>query len=426
MRLDDFKDQDFVNFENWIQRKPWILKSLNKKRVIDYLKFLPDIIDLDLSSQLDLIDLCKNQCKVILSAHFEGNLKEVQALYQKMKTYSCDFIKIVVSPPNLIECLKILKFFREIKEENCIRFCLQERYRFTRFFGLVDQHPFIYCGCEGQLTGPGQISLTEIENFQSFKTRPKLLGLIGNPVDKSVSDTVYNRYFKKKKISAIYLKIKIEEKEFEEALVLLKEIGFFGLSVTTPYKIMINPCSKESYNTIFFEQNIRYENTDQMALLFFIEEDLRKKSLEILVIGFGALGENFAKKLSLLGAKVFVKNRTKEKIDRAINEGFSIKHHQDDLKVYDVVIQTSSEAFFKEDLFYQGPLGKKMIECISNPIFTSFVKKGIHENCEVFLGCEFFIRQGFFQMKEFLKEYFLEDFWILNYMECVNSLLRKC
>ena len=124
--------------------------------------------------------------------------------------------------------------------------------------------------------------------------------LIGNPVDHSVSPSMFKYISQKKKIEYEHLKIKIDKKEqLEDALNALNLLGFCGVNVTIPYKIdiakfmnEIDDSAKviESVNTIKFTQNglIGY-NTDGIAAIKSIENKLCKinENTKILIIGAG-------------------------------------------------------------------------------------------------------------------------------------------
>lgn len=124
--------------------------------------------------------------------------------------------------------------------------------------------------------------------------------LIGNPVEHSVSPTMFKYISKKKKIEYEHLKIKIDKKEkLEDALNALNLLDFCGVNVTIPYKIDIAKFMNEidgsakaikSVNTIKFTQNgfIGY-NTDGIAAIKSIENKLCKidKDTKILIIGAG-------------------------------------------------------------------------------------------------------------------------------------------
>lgn len=427
-RLDDFSPEDHKVAWNLKQMKPWILKSLDFNRIFSHLEKNPIFIDVDFFSQIDIYHEIIKKYAVILSAHLRADLEEVKILYRSMRNFKAEMYKLVVIPKNQIECLKIVKFFREIKEKNVVRFCMGEDFSYTRYFGLIDQHPFIYIGLDGMLTASGQISLSEIKNYQNVYSQPKILGLIGDPVTKSISDIVYNFYFKQKNISAIYLKIRLKENEFDEGINLLKEIGFLGLSVTTPLKAKASTFHADDFempcNTLILKNPISAFNTDNQALLNILEKSVDLQGLKVLVIGCGPLAISFMKALINKKALVYVKNRTQQKIE-SLKKKLPILSYENEPVT--VVVQATSKEFFEENPIEEEFIDAEIyVESVVIPVFTCFAKNYLLKNQKVYLGYELFLEQGILQLKKYLENEPFDDFFTFLKGITIKELQRKC
>lgn len=129
-------------------------------------------------------------------------------------------------------------------------------------------------------------------------TPVKIFGLIGNPVEHSLSCLMHNAAFKALKINAEYKLFRLETKELEHFLFNLNNNNIFGLNVTVPYKEKVMPLldsvSQEAkligaVNTIkVSENNLEGFNTDGEGFIKDLKEGL----------GFNPAG----KSISILGA----------------------------------------------------------------------------------------------------------------------------
>ncbi|MGQ4915777.1 MAG: shikimate dehydrogenase family protein, partial [Candidatus Asgardarchaeia archaeon] len=69
------------------------------------------------------------------------------------------------------------------------------------------------------------------------KTRlPLKFGLIGKPVEHSLSPLMMNTVFNELKINAIYVAFEVDELRFQDAIKGLSALKFSGFNVTIPYK----------------------------------------------------------------------------------------------------------------------------------------------------------------------------------------------
>ena len=120
----------------------------------------------------------------------------------------------------------------------------------------------------------------------------KKFGIIGSPIQHSLSPTLHNYWFKKYKIDASYSIINIKDSELGDIVKKIKNKKLNGINVTLPYKqkivphlnLLVNDAEiTSSVNTIYLnEQNsIIGENTDvfglQAAYLKEVDDISKKK-----------------------------------------------------------------------------------------------------------------------------------------------------
>ena len=70
----------------------------------------------------------------------------------------------------------------------------------------------------------------------SVTGKTRLLGLIGNPVEHSISPQLHNSLSMLKGLDLIYVPLKVDKENLEVVVKVLKALEFVGFNVTIPYK----------------------------------------------------------------------------------------------------------------------------------------------------------------------------------------------
>jgi len=186
-------------------------------------------------------------------------------------------------------------------------------------------------------------------------------GVIGNPIDHSLSPMIHGEFAKEFDIEISYEKILSPVEAFDLTAEQFISGGGFGFNITIPFKLNAYNFSKEltpdakaagAVNTIKAENNIIFgENTDGKGLVNDLERNLKQtlQDKEILIIGAGGATQGILKPiLDNKPEKILLANRTKEKSLRLANEfskygkicGFGIDQIKS--KPVDIVINATS------------------------------------------------------------------------------------
>ena len=243
----------------------------------------------------------------------------------------------------------------------------------------------------------------------------KLFGIIGNPINHSLSPILHNYWFKKYKINANYEIIEASENNLHEIIKKVRDGIFSGINVTLPFKQKIINYVDEnindanltgSVNTVFLDNNkIIGENTDvfglQAAYLKEIDNSSKKKAL---VLGAGGVSPSVILSIKKSGIKhISITNRTNEKcifLKKRFNFLNIIPWEkiQNEIKNFDLIVNATSLGLkdgkdfnftflnTKNDLIY--------IDTIYNPLETKTFKFLKENGKKVFNGLDMFIYQG--------------------------------
>jgi len=153
--------------------------------------------------------------------------------------------------------------------------------------------------------------------------------VVGNPVEHSLSPTIFNYLFKKNNINAQYLKY--NAKNEDEFLKFIQSKKFHGLNITLPYKkrahtIIDSTVDKIASNSINCIKNnrgiLRGYNTDEYGFLKMIKNlNYNFNNYDILILGNGGSASTiFHALINELNNDLFIWGRNKTNVVKFIQE----------------------------------------------------------------------------------------------------------
>ena len=261
-----------------------------------------------------------------------------------------------------------------------------------------------------------------IDSRVTGKTR--LLGLIGNPVEHSISPRLHNSLSMLLGLDLMYVPFRVDKESLEVLVKALKAVDFVGFNVTIPYKrdIMkfIDDNTKEailmgSVNTVKkIEGRLYGYNTDGEGFLRAFKEEAGTgfKGKKVVMIGAGGVARPIAVKIAMDGAeKISIVNRTTERsveLAEVVNENVAeivqVYNLEDKtLKMAceesDIIINTTSVGMIPdidrspiENIDYFN--GQIVYDVVYNPIKTKFLADAESKGCKVINGLGMLFYQG--------------------------------
>ncbi len=154
----------------------------------------------------------------------------------------------------------------------------------------------------------------------------RLVGLLGWPVDHSLSPAMHNAAYAALGLDWVYVPLPVAPERVGEAVAGLAALGFAGANVTVPHKQAVMPFLDEltpmaqaagAVNTLIVraDGSLLGDNTDGAGFM----ADLQAhgvRSRRAIVLGAGGAARSVAYALLEAGAEVAVANRTPEHADR--------------------------------------------------------------------------------------------------------------
>ncbi|MFA6915093.1 MAG: shikimate dehydrogenase [Parachlamydiales bacterium] len=399
----------------------------------------PEYLDIEYNVSPSFIEKIATQypdTKLILSYHNTKSTPDnLDAIWEIMRSIRAHWYKIAVMANSPLDALRLAIWSKE--HSNIIAISMGSHGQFTRIIAPFLNAPLTYACVEeskDSATAPGQLCgplLIERYNYRKLNSQSQIYCLIGNPVDKSLSDLTHNHLFKQLDINAVYVKIALTPEELPKFLHLAKQLPIQGLSVTMPLKEHIVPLLDEvdheasaigAVNTLVLE-NGKYKgyNTDCRGALNAIESQIPVRNKKLVVIGAGGAAKSIVYEALQRGAHVTVANRTVEKAEK-ISKKFHCNYCSLEnlssvaLTGYDIIINTTPESLpIKEkDLLYKTVA----MDIKTRPQYTDFLNLAHSKQCKLVFGYQMFIEQALGQYKLWFGN-------ILNIEECRRILLKK-
>ena len=249
--------------------------------------------------------------------------------------------------------------------------------------------------------------------------RPRLAAVLGNPISHSKSPRMHNYWLKKNKLNGYYIPIKVELADFEQTIRTLMKMGFSGVNVTIPHKLLALKIADESSsiaqcigaaNTLTFtkENKIYADNTDAYGFINNIKCKYPdwdpKKGMSVVLGAGGASRAVIAALLSEGSKEIIVLNRTIEKAE-ALKEDYDNKITVESWKNINEVaascsniINTTSLGMNNESLIAIQPNAIPETALVSDlvytPLETNFLKVAKNRGSRTVDGLGMLIHQG--------------------------------
>lgn len=241
------------------------------------------------------------------------------------------------------------------------------------------------------------------------------LGLIGYPIQHSLSPWIHEQFLEKSKLTGEYRIYEINTSDnFKVEVDKLKSSGITGFNITVPYKETIIDQLDEldesvkkigAVNTVLNDNGnwIGY-NTDGLgyvkSLTTKFPQLANDKNKRVLIIGAGGAARGiYYAFLQERFSQVDIANRTTKKAEHIItmNEGhilsdvLTLDEAESDLNKYDIIVQTTSVGMkpnINDSILTLKNINKDAIvsDIVYQPIKTKLLQKAEKHGCQIHFG----------------------------------------
>ncbi len=252
--------------------------------------------------------------------------------------------------------------------------------------------------------------------------KTQLFGVIGDPIEHSLSPAIQNAAFKATNLDAVFLAFKVSQSGVENALKGMRSLGLKGFNVTMPNKSVVIPYLDEvdesakfldSVNTILNENGkLRGFSTDGAGAHRALEENNVKLSgKKLVLLGAGGASRAIASAISREVKELIILSRSPEKntgFAEALNKRFSKKvttaqlsslNIEQSLKGADILVNATSVGMHpkvNESLIDASFLHPKLtvMDIVYNPTETKLAADAKKAGARVVDGLDMLVHQG--------------------------------
>jgi len=249
-----------------------------------------------------------------------------------------------------------------------------------------------------------------------------IYGVIGDPIEHSLSPQMHNAAFKKLGLNCIYLPFRVTRRNLESAMIGMRALNIRGFNVILPHKTAIikfldelDEAAQEvgAVNTILNDEGrlIGYNTDGSGAAMALEEQDVDPSDKRIILIGAGGAARAIAFTLARGARSIFVLNRTQHRalklakdIERRIGKKIltrSLTRNSllEALQDADILINATSVGMYpktKQTVATRKILHSGMVvfDIVYNPVKTLLLSEAEAAGAKAITGVGMLVHQG--------------------------------
>jgi 3-dehydroquinate dehydratase / shikimate dehydrogenase len=351
---------------------------------------------------------------LMVSYHDFQTTKDLDGIFERIRPYEPEFIKIVSTARALSDNVVMMQFLeRSGDHANMVGLCMGDQGVISRVLAVRAGSAFTFAAAvEGEETAPGQMAartLTDMYRIAQIDTATRIYGVVGNPIKHSLSPLMMNTAFHRETVNGVYLAL--QTSKLTDLLTVVRELPVSGLSVTMPLKQEVlkhlenmDPISSKvgACNTIVRNHDGKLYgfNTDVGGIVRPLEKRLTLAGAKILVLGAGGAARAAVFGLVDKGAEVVILNRTPQTAQKLAREAKAktIRREQVAKSTFDVIVNATAVGMHgvkAQHILEPKEINARLVfDLVYNPVETPLLHMARQKGIPVVTGVEMFVQQG--------------------------------
>jgi len=254
--------------------------------------------------------------------------------------------------------------------------------------------------------------------------RTRICGLIGDPIEHTLSPVMHNAAFRSKGLDYLYLPFRVKREWLSQAIDGMRALNIRGLNVTIPHKVDVIPYLNElaplaekigAVNTIVNDDGVlKGYNTDAAGFLkALLKRGIKPEGKRVVILGAGGASRAISFILAERSASLVILNRQLEfdwaaQLASRLSQSFqseakALELNEPNLKASlsqaDILVNTTSLGMSPNS--NETPVPAKLLrpefvvfDIVYNPIQTRLLKEAEGVGAETINGLEMLVEQG--------------------------------
>ena len=254
--------------------------------------------------------------------------------------------------------------------------------------------------------------------------RTRLCGIIGDPVEHTMSPVMHNAAFEKMGVDYFYVLFRVKKEQLAKAIEGVRALNIRGLNVTIPHKVAIIPFLDEldplaekigAVNTVVNDEGILTGyNTDATGFLqALLERGIEPRGKNIVILGAGGASRAISFILADRGSNLVILNRLLE-LDWAKELASRLSHiFTKEVEALELNEENLAEVLEKADILVNATSvgmtpnidetlvpfnllkpGLVVFDVVYNPIKTKLLREAEQAGAETISGIDMLVWQG--------------------------------
>jgi shikimate dehydrogenase/3-dehydroquinate dehydratase type I len=348
--------------------------------------------------------------RVQLSHHHQGPWSSsLEDLFTAMLKTKAGAIKLVARAETFEQAMRLVQLtahgVRAGRRTSC--FALGAAARISRILATIEGAYFTYVTDSGAPPVSGMLGLEEAVRTYRLGELPypvKLLGILGHPLDHSLSPVMHNRVIQK--LGERYLYVPFESPDPEPIIDFVRSHGVRGLSVTIPHKVRVIPLldaldptahDAGAVNTVVREgTRLVGHNTDLATARHILERWGVGPADTAVVVGAGGAARALIRALAERRVPTTVINRSLDAAKRLASEFGATAGDAArlDAAAFNLLLNATPPGEHLSRIPMPKAPGASVLDLAYRAGGTPFTARALAAGCRTVDGIEFLARQG--------------------------------